>query len=314
MISLPEAQTSVAVGHAAVRRTPPRRWRARRTATAYLMLLPAAITVAAVIAYPLVLNYRLSLTNARINEGTFIGLRNYQQLFTDPLFWVSAKNNLLLLLSVPILVVLSTVIAWLLYEQIPGWRLYRALLFLPYVLPIIVVGVVFNFILSRNGFLNTGLKAIGLGALAPDWLGNPRIAIFSVLLVIVWKQVGFGIVLCLARLLSVDRTLFEAARVDGASGPQLFRHIAIPQLAPILEFYIVWNVLSQLAFVFGYVFSITGGGPGDASYVLELYIYRLGFRNQLRGAGAAAAGVLLVGVFLFIALQVRFLAARREAE
>jgi ABC-type sugar transport system permease subunit len=278
------------------------------------MLAPAALTVVAVLAYPVVQTYRLSLTNAKIAEGQFIGLRNYRQLFEDPLFWVSIKNNLTLMLAVPVLLLLSVTIAYLLYQQIPGWRVYRAFIFLPYVLPIIVVGIVFNYIFTKNGFLNTGLRTIGLGALAPDWLGDPKVAIFSVLLVIIWKQLGFGVVLFLARLLAIDRTLFEAARVDGASGFQVFRYIAIPMLIPIIEFYLVWNVLTELAFVFAYVYSVTGGGPVDASYVLELYVYRVGFRDHLMGAASAAAGVLIFVIFLLIVLQLRFLSTSKETE
>ena len=127
------------------------------------------------------------------------------------------------------------------------------MLFLPYVLSIPVVGVVFSQLFQLDGTFNTILRSAGLGALGQDWLGSPTWALPTIMFVIVWKELGFGIILCLARLMSVDEQLFEAARVDGAGWWRVLRHVTIPQLLPALAFYAVVELITMLSWVFAYV-------------------------------------------------------------
>jgi ABC-type sugar transport system permease subunit len=269
----------------------------------WLLLVPAGAFVLLTFAYPLVEVVRLSLRSSF--GGGFAGLQNFRNLILDPTFTLALKHNGLLLLAVPLLTVLAVVLAIFLFEGMRGWRLYRVLIFLPVTVAIPVVGGVWSFLLERNGGVNSILRSLGLGG-GLDWLGDPDLALWSVLGVIVWSQLGFGVVLFLARLLSIPPELFEAARLDGARSWRLHRHVTVPQLKGILQFYIVLITITIMSWIFGYVFVITGGGPADATIVTELYIYRKAFAYNQIGIASAAALILLASVLAFIFLFFRF--------
>jgi ABC-type sugar transport system permease subunit len=273
----------------------------------WLYLAPALVMLLAVFGYPMVRLVILSLQRTQAGELGFVGLGNYELLFRDDVFLQAVRNNLKLLLTVPVTVGLALLLAVFLFERILGWRLYRTTLFLPYLLPITAVGLVFSYIFQLSGVLNDFLHAVGLGVLAQDWLGSTTLALPTVMFVIIWKEVGFGVVLFLARLMSVEEELFDAARVDGANWWQLQRHVTIPQLATVIEFFTVISVITVLSWVFGYVFVMTSGGPGNATMVTELYVYLMGFRyNQMNLAAAVSVLLLLVtGIFIFLELRLR---------
>ena len=130
--------------------------------------------------------------------------------------------------------------------------------------------------------------------LVHDWLGDPGLAIWSIALIIAWQQTGLAIVLFLARLASVDEQLYEAAVMDRANWLQRFWHITLPQLARVIEFFIVLSIINMLSWVFSYVYVMTGGGPQQKTYVMELYIYEDAFRNGLSNLASAASVVLLL--------------------
>ena len=273
----------------------------------WIYLAPALLMLLAVFGYPIIRLVTLSLQRPQGGVARFVGLENYAMLFRDDVFVQAATNNLKLLVTVPIMVGLALVLAVFLFERIRGWRIYRTTLFLPYLLPITAVGLVFSYIFQLSGVLNDFLTAVGAGALVQDWLGSTRLALPTVMFVIVWKEVGFGVVLFLARLMSVEEELFDAARVDGANWWQLQRHVTVPQLATVIEFFTVISIITVLSWVFGYVFVMTGGGPGNATMVTELYVYLMGFRyNQMNLAAAVSVLLLLVtGIFIFLELRLR---------
>jgi ABC-type sugar transport system permease subunit len=276
----------------------------RRRLRPWLLLVPAGVFVLLAFAYPLVEVVRLSLRSSF--TGEFAGLQNFRNLFLDPTFPLALRHNGLLLLAVPVLTFWAVVLAIFLFEAMRGWRLYRVLIFLPVTVAIPVVGGVWSFLLEKNGGVNSILRSLGLGAAAPDWLGNPDLALWSVLGVIVWSQLGFGVVLFLARLLSIPPELFEAARLDGARSWRLHRYVTVPQLKGILQFYVVLMTITIMSWIFGYVFVMTGGGPADATIVAELYIYREAFTYNQIGIASAGALVLLASVLIFIFLFFRF--------
>jgi ABC-type sugar transport system permease subunit len=271
----------------------------------YLYILPAGLVVGMVIVYPLVVIFQASTQTLSSGASQYVGLGNYDLVRTDPVFWQAVRDNATLLLAVPILVVLSLLCAILLFERVRGWRLYRTLIFLPYIMAITVIGTVFSLLYEYNGPLNGALRALHLGALALDWLGNAHLAIPSVMSVIIWRELGFGTILFLARLMSVREELFEAARLDGANWWQVQWHVTIPQLRTVIEFFVIVEIINMMSGVFTYVYVMTNGGPGFASQVLEFYIWQNAFAFRQGGIAAAAAVLLLAATVVFIFLQFR---------
>jgi ABC-type sugar transport system permease subunit len=273
----------------------------------WLYLAPMGVALGLVFGYPLVRLFVMSVQRTASGTTQFVGLANYRAMFRDDVFLQAVRNNLTLLICVPIMVFVALVLAVFLFERMRGWRLYRTTLFLPYLLPITVVGLIFAYIFQLSGVLNDFLKGVGLGGLAMDWLGSSRWALRTLMFVVIWKEVGFGVVLFLARLMSVEEELFDAAKIDGANWWQLHRHITVPQLAGVIEFFTIVSVITMLSWVFSYVFVMTGGGPGKATMVTELYVYLMGFRyNQMSIAAAVSILLLLVtGVFIFLELRLR---------
>ena len=279
----------------------------------WLFLFPSLVVLLMVFGYPVIRLAILSLQRRQEGIMVFAGLHNFQMLFKDDTFLLAIKNNSILLLCVPIMVTVALLLAILLFEQMRGWTFYRSAFFLPYLMPITVVGLAFSYIFQLNGALNDFLITLGLQQLALDWLGNLKLALPTIMFVIIWKEVGFGIVLFLARLMSVEEDLFDAAKIDGANWWQLQQHITIPQLASVIEFFIVVSVITMLSWVFGYVYVMTAGGPGKSTMVTELYIYYQGFRFNQMNLAAAASLVLLFVTAVFIFLEFR-LRERSEVE
>ncbi len=214
------------------------------------------------------------------------------------------------MLAVPVMLGLGLAIALVLNDRIRGGRQYQSVIFLPYVLPAVAIGIAFSFLLQQNGVLNTALRDAHLGFLAHDWLGNSHLAIVSVGGLVVWQQLGFGVVVFTAALLGLPPETAEAARIDGAGWWSLQFRVLVPQIRPIIELLTVIQVITVLSWVFNYVYVLTAGGPGYSSSVMELYIWR-SFSNGANGTAAAVAVMLLgmASVLIFASLWVRNRAA-----
>jgi ABC-type sugar transport system permease subunit len=279
--------------------------------TAYLYLSPALLLIILVFVYPVFDLIRRSLTKVDDGVLSWTGFVAYENALRDPIFWTSFFNNLRLFLSIPILVVLSLVFSSLIFERTRGWRIYRSLVFIPYVLAIPVVGIVFSYILQANGVFNLILRSTGLESLAHEWLGSSATAIWAIMFVVIWKELGFGIVLFLARMSSISEELYDAAKLDGAGWWQQMVYVTIPQMTAVIEFYIIVNMITMLSWVFSYILVMTKGGPGNSTWVLEYFIYQKAFPYSQMQIASAAAVLLLIFALALMFLQARL---RRQAE
>ena len=276
----------------------PRTTRRRDTRAAILFMLPAAAFVAFVFIYPILSVVRTSFLDPFTDE--FAGFANYRALFSDTIFHAAVVNNLKLFIVLPILVVTSLVIAQILHDQIRGWRIYRAIIFMPYVVPVVVAALVFGQILQSRGLVNAILEAVGLGGLAQNWLGDPKTAIWSLAGVIQWRELAFGVILFLARMTQLPIDLYDAARVDGANWIQRLRHVTVPQMSTMIAFYAGIIVVALFNWVFNYVFVLTKGGPGTSTYVMEYYIYSRAFIYGDFGNAAALSTLMLTAILAFM--------------
>jgi ABC-type sugar transport system permease subunit len=275
----------------------------------YLYVAPALAAIAFAFGFPLVQVVRDSFYAGNFDSPIWVGLDNYKGVIHDPSFRTSLLNNLKLLGTVPVMIVLGLAIALVLNDRIRGMRQYQAVVFLPYILPATAIGLCFSFLLQENGVLNTALRGAHLNFLAQDWLGNSHLAIGSVGGLVVWQQLGFCVVVFTAALLAVPPETAEAARIDGAGWWALQRRVLVPQIRPIIELIAVIQVITALSWVFNYVYILTSGGPGYASSVMELYIWR-SFSNGANGTAASVAVMLLgmasvlIGLSLWVRKQV----------
>jgi len=275
-------------------------------------VLPLVALLVFVFGYPLVRIFEFSFKLIRGIDGPWIGFNNYRLILGQDLFWESVRHNLFLLLAVPVMVAWSLLISVVLYERIKGWKLYRVVLFVPYILAVPIIAVVMKKMFQFNGPVNELLRWLSLDFLALDWIGSSDVALWTVMLLIIWRESALGIILFLARLLSLDESLIEAARLEGASWWQRTWYVIIPQMKVVIEFYVVVSVITMLSSVFAYVYIMGGGrgGPGTSTMVLELYIFNALTKTSLPGI-ASAVSVLLFLVSLL--LIVPLFAVRRQA-
>ncbi|WP_437319625.1 carbohydrate ABC transporter permease [Sorangium sp. So ce385] len=284
-----------------------------RDGLAYLpYLIPGLLLFTGIIGAPFLMNLGTSFTAwTGVGTPTWVGLDNYRELATDGEFWASFRHNVLVIVGMAILpTMIGLVLASALTDLVDrhfGPRaasVLRACIYLPQVLPIVIAGIVWSWLLApENGAVNDLLAAIGLGALAHDWLGDPDTALWSVMGVMVWIQIGFPLVIFMSGLQRVDPSLYEAAEIDGASWAQRFWHVTIPQIKPEIFVVLLWTTIAALK-AFPHIFVLTRGGPGGATNVPSYYSYVHFFEKTDVGYGSAIATVLTL---IILALTIAFL-------
>ena len=275
----------------------------------YLYVAPLVALMAFVFGYPLVRIFEFSFKMVRGIDGPWIGLRNYRLILSQSVFWESVLHNLQLLLAIPVMVAISLIVSVLLYERVAGWKIYRIIVFVPFVLAIPIIAVVMKRMFQFSGPVNEVLRWLSLDFLALDWIGSSDVALWTVMILIIWRESALGIILFLARLLSLDEAIIESARLEGANWWQRLWHIILPQMRGVIEFYVVVSVITMLASVFAYVYVMGGGrgGPGTSTEVVELYIFNALIRASLPGIASAASVMLFLvtGVLIFLLFKVR---------
>lgn len=279
----------------------------------YLYLIPGALGFLLIVLIPQVANFVLSFTAWKgVGTPRWIGLQNYQRLLQDDQFWGSMQHTLLFIISMTIIpVILGVVLASLLFDYIRDQfgetlpSLFRAGFYLPQILPITTAGVLWGWILSPVGVANMVLRAIGLGGLAQNWIGDATWALPAVSLMIVWIQVGYCLVIFMAGLSRIDPSLYEAAQLDGAGWWQRLYNITVPMLAPEI-FVVVLTTLIAALKVFAPVFVLTAGGPDNATLVPSYLTYYHFFTTQRVGYAAAIAVVQMALTVVLAVIFLRF--------
>lgn len=290
----------------------------RRTRWGYLpYLAPGLVGFGAIVVIPLAVNIALSFTRwSGVGDPEFLGLKNYRRLVRDSVFWQSFENSIWFVLAMAVVpTILGLILAAVLFDYIAprfGQRwssAFRAGYYLPQILPVTVAGVVWMWILGPYGVFNSVLKTLGASD-PPNWLGEPTWALLSVMVVLVWIQLGYSLVIFMAGLGRVDPQYYEAAEIDGASWFQRFRFITISQLRPETFVVLLTTTIAALK-VFSQVYVLTKGGPGTATMVPSYYSYSNFFGTLDVGYGAAIATVLTLVIMV---LAVAFLKVRGVEE
>ncbi|MFG2000376.1 carbohydrate ABC transporter permease [Spirillospora sp. NPDC048911] len=265
----------------------------------YLLVLPAVLILLVFRLWPLLLGVNFSLTGDGDRDGTPVGLDNYTTLLDDPVFQKALRNVGLLALSLPIAVAIPGLLAMFIFLRVPGHRFYRSVYFFPAVLSPVIVGSIFNLVLASDGPFNGLLGRFGLGPV--DWLGDPKVAMFTVVGIHVWATFGMALVVFLAGFATLDSELLDAAKVDGASLVQVIWHVIIPSLTRTIQFVFVTTMIGMLTSMFGLLYVMTNGGPGASTYLPEYYIW-IQQGQMSRPALAAAASTVLFMIMMVMGL------------
>ncbi|WP_375389770.1 carbohydrate ABC transporter permease [uncultured Amnibacterium sp.] len=289
------------------RSTGPRVTRRAQARLGILMVAPLMVVTIVFFVVPLVSSIYYSLIDYDGISATpaFVGLGNFIEMFSDPEVWHALGNNLIwIVLGTAAPLLLGLAFALLLWTVKRGSRFYRLALFFPYVMPGVAIGITWGWIYDPiDGWLNVGLRAIGLGGLATGWLGQPSTALLAVLATAIWGACGFVMIIFLSALQNVDQELIDAARLDRANTLQRIQHVVLPQIMPV--FIMVTTVTLVGGFsVFDIVFIMTQAGPANASNVLGTYAFTNAFQlNQISYGTAIALLITALSIPCAVALN-----------
>jgi multiple sugar transport system permease protein len=298
-------------GRGAAASAPRHTW--RQDLVGWSFAAPFVILFGIFLALPILAALVLSFTSFGLRDlqnpiGTsFVGLQNYTNLFSDPKFWKSLGNTVyFVVVGVPLTLALGLLIANALSRGITRFRTaFRVGYYLPVITSIVAIAVVWRFLLNPDvGLINVLLRNIGING--PAWLGNPALAMPSIIAMAVWRNVGFAMVVFVAGLQAIPAMLYEAASIDGAGRWQAFRYVTLPMLRPTILFMLVITTIGYLQ-LFEEPFVMTRGGPLDATLSVTMYMYQQGFSFFHQGYASAIAYVLFVIVAIVAFLQFRFL-------
>jgi multiple sugar transport system permease protein len=275
--------------------------------TGYLFLLPDFLGLLIFLIIPIAYAFFISLHDWNgLSSMRWNGLDNYLKLFSDEQFWDSLKiTGMYTLIYVPVLYSVSLGLALLVNQRLPFMRFFRTIFFVPVVLSLVVSSLMWKYIFDeRAGLLNF---LIGLLGIQPQpWLGSVELALPSIIIVSVWIQMGYFMVIFIAGLQDIPREYYEAARIDGANRWQMFYRITLPLLKPTSLFVIVISLIASFQ-VFDQVWVMTKGGPARATQVTAIYIYQQAFQYLNLGYGSAIAFALFIVIFAFSLIQFRLL-------
>lgn len=284
----------------------------RSRLTPYIFIGPAALLFAAFSLVPIVIAITLSFQDTQtLGEGQWVGLDNFAQLGSDRLFRTALVNTLVFTVgTVPTAMAAGLALAVALNRPLPGRGVLRAMFFVPMVAAGVVVGVIMSWIFNVDyGVANNALAVLGVDRI--PWLTSPNMAMFTLIIVVVWTRIGFCMVIYLGALQSIPSELKEAASIDGAGRWARFRSITFPMLTPTTSILLILNVVFSLQ-AFDVIYVMTGGGPGFSTTVLIQYVFRSAFQDGQMGY-AAALGLVLVGILLVFTLLRQQASKRAES-
>ena len=277
-----------------------------------LFSLPVMILVAVLLGFPILQTFYYSFTTWNGFTSPWVGPDNYATLMNDSTFWQVVSNNLILLASIPLAILIPLIVAFLLNEHVPGWRFFRSVYFLPTAISWVVIGMVGIRFFASEGILNTALRTIGLGGIHTDLLSSESTAILAVIITFIWSVFGTNTIIFITGMATLDREVYEAARVDGAGAWSTLFRITIPLLMRFIQFAFILTVITAFTALFSLIYIMTQGGPGFATTTLEFFVYNKGFKTGAFGLAAAIGVVLFAVVFAVWLAQFRVFRNRAD--
>lgn len=270
-----------------------------KSITAWVFVLPAILGIFLFIIIPIFCSLGLSFTKwDLLNPIKFVGVDNYKLIFSEPLFYKILLNTVVFALSVSVLgVIIPLILASILNSKIRGSEFFKSAYFLPFITPMVVIGIVWAWIFDPNiGFLSQILH------LHINWLYDSKFALPALIIVNVWKLIGYNMIIFLSGFSNISQSLFESAKIDGANSVQVFKNITVPLLSPTIFFVVIITAISSFQ-VFDLIYLMTEGGPFDSTNVLVYAIYKNAFEYFNVGKASAIAYVLFAIILVLTLIQ-----------
>jgi len=270
----------------------------------YLFLLPAFIVLIIFFFIPFFQTFFLSFQNysSSIYSPNFAGFENYIQILHNPIFYKVIWNTIIyLIVAVPILAILPLFLAILINQKIKGITLYKILIYLPVIVSIVVAAIAFKWLYAQEGILNYLLSLFHINSIG--WLTDPKYAIYSVIIVTIWKGIGYYMMIYLAALMSVPKELYEACDIDGAGFFRKHLTVTVPHIMPTIALVTTISSISAMK-IFAEIYVMTKGGPLNSTKTIVYYIYEKAFENLDLGYASAMAVILLIIVMIFSLINI----------
>jgi multiple sugar transport system permease protein len=266
-----------------------------------IAVAPAFLIVVGFMAFPVLFALAISFTKTNGVRYEWRGLDNYITLLGDPVVHQVFMNNVKFLISVPLVIFVAIIVSVLLFERVRGWKFFRVIFFLPNVLSVAVIGIMFRNTFGYYGGVN---QFLGLFDNEPiQFFTNGTLALWVIILALVWSGFGYQALLLLAGLTSINPAVFEAAALDGAGWWRRLWYITLPNIRRVLGFVFIINVLYTFSGLFGFVFVMTAGGPGFDTTTIDYLVYLRAFSSNNLGSGAALAVILFLFIGVLTLLQ-----------
>lgn len=270
----------------------------------YLFLLPAVLVLVVFFFIPFFQTIGLSFFNYSdsIYNPNYAGIKNYIQILHNPVFYKVMLNTLIyLIVAVPVLAIFPLFLAVLINQKIRAITLYKILIYLPVIVSIVVAAIAFKWLYAQDGILNYFMQMLHLPVIG--WLTDPKYSIYSVIILTIWKGIGYYMMIYLASLMSVPKELYEACDIDGANFWQKHLTVTIPHLMPTIALVSTISSISAMK-IFAEIYVMTKGGPLNSTKTIVYYIYEKAFENLDLGYASAMAVILLVIVMIFSLLNI----------
>lgn len=269
---------------------------------AVIFILPAVVGTFIFIIIPVLCSFGLSFTNwDLLNPITYTGFENYKNIINDRVFWQILLNTIVFAISTSLFgVIIPLILAAILNSKIRGSEFFKTAYFLPFITPMVVIGIVWGWIFDPNIGLLNHLLHIHI-----NWLYDTRFAMPALIIVSVWKLIGYNMIIFLSTLSTISNSLFEAAKIDGANAYQIFKNITIPALSPTIFFVVIITTISSFQ-VFDLIYLMTQGGPFNSTNVLVYAIYQNAFEYFNVGRASAIAYILFAFILILTLIQWKF--------
>jgi multiple sugar transport system permease protein len=283
-------------------------FRRKKAIQGILSVIPAIIVLLFIRFYPIGEAIYRSFTNWNgLYRNDWVGFQNYIDIFTNSPFWTLLRNSFVLLISVPLQIFLGLLVAVLLYEEVAGWKFFRAIVYVPQIISAVIIGYLFRIAFGLDGPVNLALRKIGLGIMSIEWLGNSASALFVLVFCLTWFSIGWQAIIILGGMTKIPPSILESANLDGANFWQRTFLVIVPMISRTIEYGAIMSIVWTFTGTFAFIYSITYGGPGYETTTIDYMIYTKFYQASANyGFATGLAVILLVIILILTFVEMRF--------